>query len=204
MSDHGFAPFRREVNINNWLLREGYLKLSTRDISEETSILDTADWPASRAYALGLNGFYLNQKGREKEGVVTTGERRRLLEEIKAKLEALVDPANGQKVVSCAYISEDNFSKDFIERAPDIILGFHRGYRISDNSALGTLDRDIIIDNLGWWSGDHCVDPKRVPASFVSSFKINARVPDMRDVAPTILKYFGVPAGAGMTGKALI
>jgi len=204
MSDHGFAPFRREVNINNWLLREGYLKLSTRDISEEISILETADWPASRAYALGLNGFYLNQKGREKEGVVTTGERRRLLEEIKAKLEALVDPANGQKVVSCAYISEDNFSKDFIERAPDIILGFHRGYRISDNSALGTLDRDIVSDNLGWWSGDHCVDPKRVPASFVSSFKINVRVPDMRDVAPTILKYFGVPAGAGMTGKALI
>jgi predicted AlkP superfamily phosphohydrolase/phosphomutase len=25
MSDHGFAPFRREVNVNNWLIQEGYL-----------------------------------------------------------------------------------------------------------------------------------------------------------------------------------
>ena len=29
MSDHGFGPFRREVNINNWLAQEGYLKLTT-------------------------------------------------------------------------------------------------------------------------------------------------------------------------------
>ena len=138
------------------------------------------------------------------QGVVDAGARRRLLEEIKAKLEALVDPANGEKVVSCAYISEDSFSKNFIERAPDIILGFHRGYRISDNSALGTLNSDIVIDNMGWWSGDHCVDPKRVPASFVSSFKIQSPLPDMRDVAPTILKYFGIATPAPMTGKALI
>ena len=66
MSDHGFGPFRREVNINNWLVKEGYLKLSTSDIAEEVSILEYADWPASKAYALGLNGLYLNLKGREK------------------------------------------------------------------------------------------------------------------------------------------
>ncbi len=204
MSDHGFAPFRREVNINNWLIQEGYLKLGVGEASEEISILDYAQWPQSRAYALGLNGLYLNLKGREGEGAVRAEEKRRLLEEIKSKLEALVDPASGEKVISCAYISEDSFSKDYIQRAPDIILGFHRGFRISDNSALGSLNRETIVDNMGWWSGDHCVDPRRVPASFVSSFKINAQVPDMRDVAPTILKYFGVPAGAGMTGKALI
>jgi predicted AlkP superfamily phosphohydrolase/phosphomutase len=91
MSDHGFGPFRREVNINNWLVKEGYLKLSGGG-GEETSILEYADWPASKAYALGLNGLYLNLKGREKEGAVGPEERRRLLEEIKAKLETLSDP----------------------------------------------------------------------------------------------------------------
>ena len=204
MSDHGFGPFRREVNINNWLAKEGYLKLSYGQPGEEVSILGYADWPASKAYALGLNGLYLNMRGREKEGSVSSGERRRLLEEIKAKLESLVDPKNGQKVVSCAYISEDSFSKNFIGRAPDIILGFDRGYRISDESALGTLGREMISDNMGWWSGDHCVDPKKVPASFISSFKIQRAVPDMQDVAPTILKYFGIATPAQMTGKALI
>lgn len=205
MSDHGFGPFRRGVNINNWLIKEGYLKLNITDAgNEEISILGYADWPASRAYALGLNGLYLNMKGREKEGAVAAGDRRRLLEEIKAKLEALVDPKNGNKVISCAYISEDNFSKDHIDRAPDIILGFDRGYRISDKSALGTLNPEIVSDNMNWWSGDHCVDPRKVPASFISSFKIQKQVPDMPDVAPTILKYFGIAAPAQMTGKALI
>jgi predicted AlkP superfamily phosphohydrolase/phosphomutase len=204
MSDHGFGPFRREVNINNWLLKEGYLKLTAGQGGDEISILEYADWPASKAYALGLNGLYLNLKGREKEGMVGPGDRRRLLEEIKAKLEALTDPKNGAKVISCAYISEDHFSKNFIGRAPDIILGFDRGYRISDDSALGTLSPEMVMDNMGWWSGDHCVDPKKVPASFISSFKIQKTVPDMQDVAPTILKYFGIATPAQMTGKALI
>jgi predicted AlkP superfamily phosphohydrolase/phosphomutase len=203
MSDHGFGPFRREVNINNWLVKEGYLKLSGGG-GEETSILEYADWPASKAYALGLNGLYLNLKGREKEGAVGPEERRRLLEEIKAKLETLSDPKNGSKVISCAYISEDNFSKNFIDRAPDIILGFDRGYRISDESALGTLSREMVSDNMGWWSGDHCVDPKKVPASFIANFKIQNQVPNIQDVAPTILKYFGIATPAQMTGKALI
>jgi len=204
MSDHGFAPFRRAVNVNNWLIQEGYLKIAGGDASAGASILDYADWPATRAYALGLNGFYLNQKGREREGAVEAGERRRLLEELKAKLEAIVDPKNGEKVISCAYISEDNFSRNCIQRAPDIVLGFNRGYRISDDSALGTLSREIISDNMGWWSGDHCVDPRKVPASFISSFKILKAVPDIQDVAPTILKYFGIATPAQMTGKALI
>lgn len=204
MSDHGFGPFRREVNINNWLVKEGYLKMSVDGGGEEISILGYADWPASKAYALGLNGLYLNLKGREKEGAVGPQERRRLLDEIKAKLETITDPQNGNKVISCAYISEDNFSKNFIDRAPDIILGFDRGYRINDESALGTLSREMISDNMSWWSGDHCVDPKKVPASFISNFKIQNPVPNMQDVAPTILKYFGIATPAQMTGKALI
>jgi predicted AlkP superfamily phosphohydrolase/phosphomutase len=204
MSDHGFGPFRRAVNINNWLVKEGYLKLSADGGSEGISIQEYADWPASKAYALGMNGLYLNLKGREKEGAVGTAERRKLLEEIKAKLETLTDPKNGNKVISCAYISEDNFSKNFINRAPDIILGFDRGYRISNESPLGTLNRETIMDNMNWWSGDHCVDPKKVPASFIANFKIQKSVPDIQDVAPTILKYFGIATPAQMTGKALI
>ena len=202
LSDHGFAPFRRKVNINNWLVREGYLKLS--DADPGASIFDAADWSASKAYALGLNGFYLNLAGRESQGIVNAGQKRRLLEEIKGKLEILVDPKDGVQVVTCAYISEDHFSKDFLHRAPDIILGFNRGYRISDESALGTISRDLISDNMGWWSGDHCVDPLKVPASFLSSFKIGKAVPDMQDMAPTILKYFGIDTPPTMKGKAVI
>ncbi|MEP6715849.1 MAG: alkaline phosphatase family protein [Terriglobia bacterium] len=39
MSDHGFSTFDRAVNLNTWLVREG--------------------WPPDRAYAVGLNSLYV-------------------------------------------------------------------------------------------------------------------------------------------------
>ncbi len=204
MSDHGFAPFRRKVNINTWLYKEGYLKLSVDNISDDISILEYADWNRTKSYAIGLNGLYINLKGREREGVVTKTEKRKLLEEIKSKLEMLRDPLNGKKVISNAYISEDHFSKDFLGRAPDIIIGYNRGYRTDDSSAIGNLMSDSIKDNLNWWSGDHCVDPVVVPATFISNFKINKKFPAIKDITPTILKHFGINPPPSITGKSLI
>ncbi len=204
LSDHGFGPFKRKVNLNKFLYDEGYLKLSTKDISEDVSILEYADWGNSKAYAVGLNGLYLNMKGREGEGIVTQSERRRILEEIKGKLEALRDPDTGEVVVTNAYISEDNFSKDYIGRAPDIIVGYKRGFRTGDSSAIGSLAESVVRDNMNWWSGDHCIDPLQVPASFLSNFKINKKVPNMMDIAPTILKFFGINNPSTMKGKSLV
>jgi predicted AlkP superfamily phosphohydrolase/phosphomutase len=204
MSDHGFAPFRRTVNLNTWLHNEGYLKLDVDDVADEVSVLDYADWGSTRAYAMGLNGLYLNMAGREGEGIVTKDERRKLLEEIKGKLQLLKDPASGETVVSHAYISEDHFSKDYLDRAPDIIVGFNRGYRTSGESAMGGLHPNIVDNNMDWWAGDHCMNPLHVPATFFSNFKISKKVPDIRDLAPTILKYFGIENPPTMSGKALV
>ena len=55
LSDHGFSSFRRGVNLNAWLLREGYLALkSGADGSAEW--LRDVDWSRTRAYCLGLTG----------------------------------------------------------------------------------------------------------------------------------------------------
>jgi len=204
MSDHGFAPFRRTVNLNAWLHQEGYIKLEVDDTAEEISLMEYCDWGNTKAYAMGLNGLYLNMKGREAEGIVTKEERRKLLEELKGKLEQMTDPANGEKIVTCAFISEDTFSKDHVDRAPDIIVGFNRGYRTSGDSAIGGMNPKIVDNNMDWWAGDHCMNPLHVPATFISNFKINKKVPDISDIAPTILKHFGIENAPTMSGKALI
>ncbi|HDP94741.1 MAG TPA: hypothetical protein ENN40_05190 [Candidatus Aminicenantes bacterium] len=204
MSDHGFGTFRREVNINNWLHDEGYLKLSTPDWFPGQSFLEYGNWGETQAYTLGLNGLYLNMKGREAEGIVKPVQRRHLLNELKSKLEALRDPINGERIISNAYITEDVFSPTYLDRAPDIILGFRRGYRTVDNGAMGGFSEKVVDNRMDWWSGDHCIDPLAVPASFLSSFPINRKVPDIRDMAPTILEYFGVKPPPTMTGKPLV
>lgn len=204
MSDHGFAPFHRELNLNTWLYNEGYLKLEVNDLDEEVSLLEYADWGQTKAYAIGLNGLYLNLKGRETDGIVTKEERRKLLEEIKAKLEALRDPDTGAQIVTKAFISEDNFSPNFLDRAPDIIVGCNRGYRVGGASAMGGMKPVVASDNMDWWSGDHCMNPMHVPATFISNFKINTKIPHITDMAPTMLKAFGIETPKTMSGQSLI
>ena len=62
MSDHGFTTFTQAVNLNTWLHNRGFLSL-TKGPGEETTITE-ADWHSTEAYALGLNGLYVNLAGR--------------------------------------------------------------------------------------------------------------------------------------------
>ncbi len=202
ISDHGFAPFRRGVNINKWLIEQGYLKPSVSDYAD-SNIVEVADWGNSVAYSIGLNGLYINLQGREGEGRVPPSEKRGLMEEIKAKLLSMRDPKTGESPITAVFISEDIFSKDYLDRAPDLIIGFNRGYRMDNSSAIGGITRESIHDNLDWWSGDHCIDPNQVLATFMSNFKIG-RTPHMWDVPATILKLFGVETPPDFKGKPLI
>jgi len=64
ISDHGFAPFYREVNLNTWLKDRGYLVLKDPTREAATQFLSNVDWGRTRAYGLGFNGLYLNRRGR--------------------------------------------------------------------------------------------------------------------------------------------
>jgi bisphosphoglycerate-independent phosphoglycerate mutase (AlkP superfamily) len=84
------------------------------------------------------------------------------------------------------------------------VVGYNKHYRSGDSSALGEFSAETIADNMDWWSGDHLIDPRMVPATFISSFKINKKIPNMIDIAPTILKFFGIENPPTMKGKSLV
>ena len=69
LSDHGFKSFQRGVNLNTWLLENGYLALKD-GATEAGPYLKGIDWSRTKAYTFGLTGIYLNQKNREAEGTV--------------------------------------------------------------------------------------------------------------------------------------
>ena len=73
LSDHGFTSFERGVDLNAWLLQNGYLALK-EGAAGTSSYLKDVDWSRTRAYTFGLAGVYINQKGREAEGIVDPGE----------------------------------------------------------------------------------------------------------------------------------
>ena len=204
MSDHGFAPFYRTFNLNSWLRQEGYLRLSGRPATPEAGPLGAVDWGATRAYGLGLNGLYLNLRGRERGGVVAPGqEATRLGREIADKLGAVTDPRSGRPAVQRVYVADTVYSGSARALAPDLIVGYARDYRVSWESVLGKLSDDVFADNTDKWSGDHSMAAEAVPGVLLSNRKVKASQPTLADLAPTVLAEFGIAKASGMEGTSV-
>lgn len=204
MSDHGFNPFRRAFNLNAWLLENGYHRLRNPWRQEESSLFDNTDWARTKAYGVGLNSLYINKKGREREGIVNPGaETDNLLHELAQRLEQVVDPKTGQKVILRAYISKEVYKGKHLEHAPDIILGFNYGYRISWGSPLGKFSRSVIEDNMEKWSGDHMAAPDVIPGILLTNRKVKLENPALYDLTATILDVYGIPRPEGMIGRPI-
>ena len=205
MSDHGFAPFYRTFNLNSWLRREGYLRLSARPTPAEAGPFGAMSWSETRAYGLGLNGLYLNVKGRERDGVVAPGaEYERLVREIADKLGAVTDPRTGRRAVQRVYLASEVYSGSARALAPDLVVGYARDYRVSWDSVLGKLSDEVFADNTDKWSGDHSIAAELVPGVLLSSRKVKAPQPGLADLAPTILAEFGIATASGMEGRSVL
>lgn len=203
MSDHGFCNFRRGVNLNAWLRDEGYLFL--KDDSELSGDwFQNVDWTRTKAFTLGLTGIFINRKGREAHGIVEPGaELDSLTREIAGKLEKLTDPETGESVVLEAYATKDIHSGPYADMAPEVLVGYQRGFRHSWDCATGSVSKDVFSDNTKSWSGDHCVDPRLVPGVLWCNRKINTDKPSILDMAPTVLDLFGVKIPGYMQGFPL-
>ena len=190
MSDHGFASFERAVNLNVWLEQQEFVR------SPGPSGID---WHHTQAYAMGLNGLYLNLAGREKFGIVAPADGRATLAKIQERLLAFRDPSSGQRVVEAVRIEPSNRAN--AGTTPDMIVGYAPGYRASWETALGGASGPLIYDNVDAWIGDHCINAADVPGVLFSNRRIAREKPELKDVTVSILQLFGVNPGAGMTGQ---
>jgi predicted AlkP superfamily phosphohydrolase/phosphomutase len=203
MSDHGFASFRRQFNLNSWLLDNGYLRTRGAPARAGSTLFQGVDWGRSRAYGLGLNGLYLNQAGREAEGTVRAEQVDRLAEELTARLQKVQDSETGVPVIKRVFRASQIYSGPHASDGPDLIVGYHENYRASWDTILGGFPRQHVLDNTDAWSGDHCIDPSLVSGVLLSSRPLRQPTPQLENVAPTILRAFGAPIPAEMTGTPL-
>jgi predicted AlkP superfamily phosphohydrolase/phosphomutase len=196
MSDHGFNSFDRAVNLNTWLWQHGFLGLLGQPAGDEEPLANV-DWLKTQAYALGLNALYLNIAGRERNGIVNPGsESDALIRKIGEELIQFRDPANGRQVVETA-------ATPHVESAPDMIVGYSRGYRASWQTALGAVPESSLEDNTDAWIGDHCINAADVPGVLLSNRKIQIANPELKDLTVTLLNLFGAQAGPGMNGRVI-
>lgn len=201
LSDHGFGPFRTGVDLNRWLEENGYLVVDDSRRGDEH--LAGVDWSRTRAFAIGLAGIFINLKDKYEQGIVEPGaEADRLRLEIAGRLEGLVDPSSGESAVKRVYLAGQFYRGPYKDNAPDLIVGYRRGFRVSWEAAIGKTTTAVFHPNIKAWSGDHCVDPSLVPGILFASRPIAEPNPRLIDVAPTVLSLFGVPVPDYMDGKA--
>jgi predicted AlkP superfamily phosphohydrolase/phosphomutase len=204
MSDHGFKSFRRGVNLNSWLVENGYMTLKDGKKTGADWFQDV-DWDRTRAFAVGLGGIYLNLKGKRPRGTVEPGEEaERLREEIRQKLRGLRDEEKDDIAISEVYDLKKLYKGPYVAEAPDLLAGFHVGYRASWGCATGSVEEHVISDNLKSWSGDHCMNPPEVPGIFFCNRKLPVESVNIMDIAPTVLDLFGVPVPEYCDGKPFL
>lgn len=214
ISDHGFHSWRKGLNINTWLVRNGFMMLNGQenkvkvldDLFTQKRFFDNVDWTRTKAYSLGLGQIYLNLRGREKYGIVSPGLDQ---EEVKAGivniLRGFKDPDDGNVVVKEVYKAQDIYGKGkYFSEAPDLQVAFADGYRVSWQTCLGGVPPELMEINDKKWSGDHCSaiaeDTKGI---FFSNKKVEDEDPTIFDIAPTTLNIFNVPIPKEYDGKVL-
>jgi len=195
-------------------VRNGYMTLSKIDPVRDRNLEDlfgrgtfwpNVDWSKTRAYALALGQIYVNLKGRERSGIVEPGRAYNdLRAELVKKFGALKDPDTGEQVVRKVYRKEELYKGPYFSEAPDMVVGFEKGYRVSWQTSLGGIPPEIIEPNERRWSADHCsVDPSQVEGVLFSSRPVEAASPRIEDVAPSVLTKLGIAPPGDMDGHPL-
>lgn len=213
VSDHGFVSWRRTMNYNTWLAKNGYLVLkgeapgraNLEDLFDKGEFFVTVDWSKTRAYAMGLGDIYVNLKGREGQGIVEPGEPyRALLAEIKGKLEGYVDEETGDKPVAYVWTRDEAYGVYDPELIPDMFASNSEGYRVGWQDTLGIVAKNVVEPNRDIWSADHCsVYPPLVKGILFSNRRLDAPDPYMADVMPTLLELQGVTSPVQLDGRSL-
>jgi len=196
MSDHGFARFARQFNLNAWLRENGYLYPRNA-----TSLFKDVDWAGTRAYGLGINSLYLNLRGREIYGSVRDGQEKEILiRDLIEKLQNVKD-SDGMPVIRTVHRADKVYSGAAAPLAPDLVVGYYRPYRASWSTCLGGMEEGILSDNDSAWCADHCADVQEVPGILFSNRPIASESPALIDLAPSVLTGFGLPVPSSMEGK---
>jgi len=159
-------------------------------------------WRRTRAYVPLADIYgqvFLNQTGREPDGVVAPGPQSTALrEEVRRRLLDVRDPSTGEPVLAEVTPGEEVYPDDPLGRRPDLVLVPAPGFAVSRGLNLRRwLDRYPVLsgthrpDGILIASGEG-VRPGRLgdPASIV-------------DLAPTILAAAGVPVPDDMDGRVL-
>jgi predicted AlkP superfamily phosphohydrolase/phosphomutase len=224
MSDHGFGPKEKVVNVNLALREAGLLsvggagsmatssgvrkvarrikKVIPKDVYKRAkgAAQGTIDWSKTKAFASPnpQQGIYINLKGREPNGVVEQSDYESVRNEVIAAFEALRDPDDGKPVLDRMHKREDVVHGPEAPSAPDLFpVCRDYSYELSD----GLFSPSVITDYTDLPRGFHHMDGIFGVAGPGISATSGGKA-HLYDIAPTALYLAGCTLPE-MDGKVL-
>ncbi len=202
VSDHGAKRMKGAFAINQWLIREGYLKLKSSEVPKGASLEDLdIDWKLSKAWAWG--GYYarvfLNIKGREPEGIIEPADLRTELNRLKEKIKSIRGP-NGEVWKTKVFEPEEVYKTVNGDRSDLFVYLDDLSWR-----AAGTLgyDTDYLLEN-DTGPDDAVHDYDGIYILYRRGKKIGKVIDSsIFRIAPTILELYRVRKTYGIQGKPL-
>jgi predicted AlkP superfamily phosphohydrolase/phosphomutase len=204
VSDHGAKKMEGCINVNDWLIQEGYLHLKEEPSQVIPFKKVQIDWPRTSVWAWGgyYSRIFFNVRNREEEGVLTKEEYYDVREDVRKKLESMKDD-HGAPLNTKAFRPEDIYTGRYVGDAPDLIVYFGD----LDWRATESVGHDSIYSFETEIGPDDCVHAQKGifilkdPEERVSGRKENLNI---MDFAPTVLDLMGSKKVPDMDGHSLL
>ena len=202
VSDHGAKGMIGGVCVNEWLLQNGYLHLTERPSEVIPFAKAKVDWERTKAW--GEGGYYsrifLNVRGREPRGIIDPSDYERVRDELKEGLEEIRDE-RGESLGTRVFKPEEVYGETR-GIPPDLIVYFgNLSWRSVGSLGLGsilTFENDTGPDDAN--HDTHGIFIMKGPGVKGRGLREGLRI---YDVAPTILRAFGIEEPKDMEGRAI-
>jgi predicted AlkP superfamily phosphohydrolase/phosphomutase len=177
----------------------GFGRAAERKVQTLNPYVGGIEWSRTQVHYYPTNGFFVNLKGRDMFGVVEPGEEyERVRDDLIRRLEALRDPATGERLLPVVKRREELFAGRNLARLPDVFVEFlDRPY----DAYMQDYDVPAVFQRNDWGNGTH-----RRNGLFIGAGPAFAPGPEIDgleifDVAPNVLHALGFPIPEHMDGR---
>jgi len=194
LSDHGFAPLRYELRLQN-LLRLPESPLTEREANSVYSY-DPAD--ACR--------IYIARRGRDPNSPWSAEEANRIRDKVAGLLRHVADPRTGQPICAEVRTGEELFHGTYAEKGPDLVVVPSAGYLVTEGDRSGGPGA-VLVPHSPTVSAWHKMNG-------IYALRGQAIVPGRRDgqggrpftltdIVPTVLYLLDQPVPQGLDGTVM-
>ncbi|HET7482823.1 MAG TPA: alkaline phosphatase family protein, partial [Actinomycetota bacterium] len=237
VSDHGAGTLNGDINVGAFLAQHGHAEFARPRRSPASLVwslppsvrrlgrrvapglarkamsarlagqLAPFDWNRTEAFFGFHSDLWLNLAGREPDGIVSPDRATAVVNEIRAELLSIEDPATGLPVFAGAHTRDEIYSGEHAALGPDLMLDpWSAGYRVAPSRRAGdelVIPPEPLAGVEAPWSSDH-----RPLGIFVAGGPRVARGSadelNLYDVTPTALALLGASIPEGLDGRAVV